>query len=189
MLNCLEIPDIQRGAPMSYCTQCAKVGVGMGSLNKPIFVVVGFVLAVVVLGATSITTGLLGWPKKYEIADTFHGWVTIAYSKPDCKAFEWDGIFVVIPVDSSGKGCTSSPMPLGWQYTKFVRVDKNGNQTPLAWGTNDSGMIWAWSNRTPQGGSPFFADVFFVGTADQLKSAWSSQPPLATVNTELSGHR
>jgi hypothetical protein len=162
----------------------------MRTLDKPIVVVVGFALAAIILVVTYIATGLLGWPKKYEIADTFHGWATIAYNKPHCKALEWDGLFVVIRVDSSGKGCTSSPMPLGWSYTKFVRVDKGGNQTPLAWGADDSTkMIWAWSNRTPQGGSPFFADVFFVGTADQLKSAWWSQPPLTTDNPDLNGHR
>ena len=128
------------------------------------------------LAVVAIFTGFVGRPKQYEIAASFHGWATVEYGRPECQPLADGGLFVDIQVDESGKGCTSSPMPIGWRYTKFVRVGKNGRTTSLPWSTGDSSMIWAWSNRTPQGGSPFFMDVFFVGTADELKSNWPNEP-------------
>ncbi len=124
----------------------------------------------------AIFTGFVGRPLQYEIAESFQGWATIEYGKPECPGLEGSGLFVNIHVDEYGKGCTSSPLPKGWRYTKFVRVDKSGNQTSLPWSSDDSSMVWAWSNRTPQGGRQFFMDVFFVGTADQLKAAWPKEP-------------
>src|SRR5690242_13699335 len=108
------------------------------SFPKPIIITSGIALAVILLAVISVALGFIGQPKKYEIADSVDGWVTVTYGNRDCKPLESDGLFVVIRVDASGKGCSSSAMPQGWSYTKFVRVDKSGIQTPLAWGASDS---------------------------------------------------
>ena len=147
---------------------------------KTTIAVFGVLLAVVTsLVVVAILTGFIGKSIRYEIVKPLDGWVTIIYSNSDCKPLEEDGLFLVVHVDVSGKGCSSSPMPRGWRYNKFVHVDKNGRQTELihsSWASKQSRMIWAGAVMTPAGGYPHFAQIFFVGTADQLNEAWSRQP-------------
>ncbi len=127
-----------------------------------------------VAGASAV--GFNGISKRYEIAETFRGWATVSYGNPACRALEEDGAYVVIRVDSEGKGCTSSPMPAAWRFTKFTHVDRFRTQTPLALASDDTGLIHGWSTRSAQNGHIYPADVFFVGTAAQMNAAGSSGP-------------
>lgn len=121
-------------------------------------------------------TGHIGKPIKYVIPESYQGWVTIIYGKHDCPQLEESRVFVLIHTDETGNGCTSTQIPKGWRYTKYVYANNDGSYMSLKWDKSSTGMIWAMSNRTPQGGSTHYADVFFVGTKDQLEDAWSSQP-------------
>lgn len=145
----------------------------MRTVLRNSIVVLAILLALL---AGAVATGFVGHPMRYEIAEPFKGWVTVIYENPACKPIEKDSLFLVIHVDGQGKACSSSPMPGGWRYTKFVYVDKDNKQIPLEWSKDDSNMIWAWSNRTPQGGYQSFADIFFVGTSKELRNAWANQP-------------
>jgi len=149
----------------------------MHNLSKTLLILAGVLVIFTLLAAgISLYKGYLGKPIKYVIPESYQGWVTVIYGKVGCPPLEESGIFVIIPVDETGNGCTSTPILKGWRYTKYVQVSNDGNHTNLEWDRSSTGMIWAMSNRTPQGGSPHYADVFFVGTKDQLENAWSSQP-------------
>ena len=148
---------------------------------KTVVVVIGALAAIaIILVIAAVSAGFIAKPIVYEIAEPFNdGWVTITYENPNCKPLEEDGLFLVVHVDETGKGCSSNPIPQGWRYTKYVRVGKNGERTALvssSWASEQSRMIWAGAVMTPQGGYPHAGEIFFVGTAAQLKDAWPRQP-------------
>jgi hypothetical protein len=127
-----------------------------------------------VAGASAI--GFSGLSKRYEIAETFRGWATVTYGDPACRALEEDGAYVVIRIDAEGKGCTSSPMPAAWRFTRFAHVDRFRTPTPLALTSDDTGMIHGWSTRSAQQGHVYPADIFFVGTSQEMDAARASRP-------------
>jgi hypothetical protein len=146
-------------------------------MDRKSVILSGLVLVAVssmVAGASAI--GFSGVSKRYEIAETFHGWATVTYGNPACRALEENGAYVVIRVDAEGKGCTSSPMPAAWRFTRFAHVDRFRTPTPLALTSDDTGMIQAWSTRSPQQGNLYPADIFFVGTSGEMNAASASRP-------------
>lgn len=152
----------------------------MTSFAKALSTFITVFLGIIIIAAIiAISIGWIGKPIKYEIAESFNGWATVVYKNPTCKPPKEEGLFFVIEVDESGKGCTSSLIPQGWRYAKFVRVNKDGIKTKLSrssWGDKKSRMIWAGAVISPQGGYSYTGEIFFVGTAEQLEKAWSKQP-------------
>ena len=137
------------------------------------------VTGIVILSVATVLIGLIRRPIRYEITEPFQGWVTVIYEDSNCKPLEEDGFFLVVHVDGTGKGCTSSPMPQGWRYLKFVYVGKDGKRTTLVhsnWAKEQSRRIWAGATMSRNGGYSQEGEIFFVGTAEQLKGAWSRQP-------------
>jgi hypothetical protein len=149
----------------------------MTTLSKSVLILAGVLAALSVAAAYG---GFFVRPIRYEIDESFQGWVTVVYENSRCEPLPTHGLFLIVRVDAMGKGCTSTPMPRGWRYTKYVRVSKNGVLGPTlehsSWASERSRMIWAGATMSPEGGYPFAGEIFFVGSAEQLKSAWSSQP-------------
>jgi hypothetical protein len=137
------------------------------------------VASVLALGVIGILTGILGRPLRYEIPEGFGGWATVTYGNPSCVQLDVKGLFLVVRIDSTGRACTSSPMPSGWRFTKFFRVQQGGGKSPLVssgWSDEASRMIWAGAVMTRQGGYANDGEVFFVGTAQELNVSWAKQP-------------
>ena len=108
----------------------------------------------------------------YEIADGYKGWVVVRYDDPNCPALKSAGLLVVVPVTSSGVGCTSSPHREGWQINLYEYV-RRGNKTrslpETGWGRG--GEIWAGF------GMPYkHSESFFVGREQDLRQSWSRVP-------------
>jgi len=149
------------------------------TVKKAVIIMVALATAVMALAVIAVSVGFFGKPIQYEIAGPYQGWVTVIYENPHCQTLGTDGVYLVVHVDETGNGCSSSPIPQGWRYTKFVRISKDGKRTTLvssSWASEQSRMIWAGAVMTPQGGYPHMGEIFFIGTADQLKDAWSRQP-------------
>lgn len=124
-------------------------------------------------------TGNFGRPERYEITAPYQGWATVTYAKPGCEFLPTDGWFLVVIVDQSGKACTSSPMPRGWQYTQVVYVDKTGRKTKIplgSWGRKNVNQAWQIAFHTPDQHDPFSTEEMFIGTEEQLKTSWAQEP-------------
>jgi hypothetical protein len=141
------------------------------------------VLVLCLLGVT----GHLGRPARYEISTPYQGWVTITYAKPDCPFLPSDGVFLVIRVDKSGKVCTNTPMPQGWQYTQIVYVHEDGSKSriPLsAWGRRNLIQAWGMSSHVPEQSNPLFTEEWFIGTEEQLRISGLQDPSLPSNRTK-----
>lgn len=115
----------------------------------------------------------IGRPVLWEIPDGYVGWVEVQFGEPTCPPLRDAGIYLVVPVSSSGRGCTSANS-LGsvWRYHRFesVRADGTREETPhTSWG--GGGRIWALSF----GGQGKVAS-FFVGSEAELNESWASRP-------------
>jgi hypothetical protein len=134
--------------------------------------------------AASLSVLSVFWhrPIKYEIPQHFHGWVLLTFEKPSCKPFDSDGIFLVIRTDSAGRACTSDPNPDGWRFTRYAYIDKDGRLTTI------TSEILAGSTFDRQDQHPYPGEVFFVGSQEQLKGAWSDRP-IEAVGSNREGTR
>lgn len=131
------------------------------------------------LAVTALATGLIGLPTRFEIAHSFSGWVMVTFGKTECAPLKQDGIFLIVPIDEHGKGCTSTAALSGWRYTEYVYLDQAGRRTDLphsSWLKDDVRRIHAESTKPPQEGSPDYERIFFVGTLEELNGAWIERP-------------
>lgn len=132
------------------------------------------VIALLVLTAAlvGLAFAILKRPIKYKIADGYEGWTVIKFDDPSCPPLQHENVFVVIPVSSSGRGCTSSPPWAGWRYTEFeyVRGSKVVRQLrQSSWG--GGGEIWAGFYMVEK-----HSEGFFVGTENELQQSWAQEP-------------
>jgi hypothetical protein len=117
----------------------------------------------------------IGRPVKWEFSPGYHGWVVVRYEDPTCPPLLTKGIFVVIPIPSSGRVCTVSPS-VGdvWRYHRYVYVHPDGTQTVISRGT----AIRAESGAPVQQGVKFPYQTFFVGTEEDLEKSRASRPKI-----------
>jgi hypothetical protein len=118
----------------------------------------------------SVISVLWHRPIRYEVPENFEGWVVITFENPNCRPMDSDGVFLVIKFDKSGRACTSDSDPEGWRYTTLNYVDKTGRLKSAP-----SEML-AGASYDRQELHQYPGEFFFVGTAEQLKGAWSSSP-------------
>jgi hypothetical protein len=100
----------------------------------------------------------------YKIADNYKGWAVVKYDDPSCPPLQHQSVFVVIPVQSSGRGCTSSPLQTGWRITlyEYVLGQKVVKKLPSSpWG-------YYMVEKHSEG--------FFVGTKEELNRSWAQEP-------------
>lgn len=129
-------------------------------------------LLVVLAAFVGLVLAVLKRPIMYKIADNYKGWVVVKYDDPSCPPLQHQNIFVVIPVQSSGIGCTSSPPDQSWQYNDFEyargsKILRRLHQT--GWG--GGGEIWARYTIPAK-----HSEAFFVGTEQELNKSWSQEP-------------
>jgi hypothetical protein len=108
----------------------------------------------------------------YKIGDSYKGWVVVRYDDPSCAPLDHENIFLVIPVSSSGRGCTSSPPPEGWRYNRYEYLSQGKVTRAIpqsGWG--GKGEIWAGFTMPAE-----HSESFFVGTEQELNKSWSSRP-------------
>jgi hypothetical protein len=118
---------------------------------------------------------MVGWrprPSRYEIPAGYRGWVLVRYDEPTCPPLESRGLYLVIQIDASGMGCTSSDRPGGVRYVRYEYVADDGTRTPLpSTGWGQGGQIWAGAYSLTQKRA-----YFFVGSEEELKRSWGEQP-------------
>jgi hypothetical protein len=134
---------------------------------------VGVLVAVfAVIAAASIYAGKLARPISWRFPQGYRGWVVMNFQNPRCPPLVKDGLYLVIPVTASGRGCTSASFPEGWRYNRHEYVDSIGKRTRLradGWSTNS--MVW-----------PFAVDreknewYLFVGTEPEFRRSGRNQP-------------
>ncbi|MGH7961735.1 MAG: DUF6843 domain-containing protein [Candidatus Binatia bacterium] len=125
----------------------------------------------------AILRGELGRPLLYEFPAGYRGWVVITYEKPTCPPLIIKNFFLVISISSSGRACTSSPLPLGWRYCQYEYVRPSGTRTVIpASGWDSEKQIWAGYTIPAQQGTQFPRAVFFVGSKTELEQSWGTEP-------------
>jgi hypothetical protein len=139
------------------------------------------IVARVLIGLLVLVAGLLcavffvfnpKQPLLYKIANNYKGWAIVKFDDPSCAPLEHEAIFLVIQINSSGLGCSSSPFPEGWRFNRYEYVDgaKMTGEIPASdWGAG--GQIWAGFGIPDK-----HAECFFVGTEHELSQSWSSRP-------------
>jgi hypothetical protein len=127
-------------------------------------------LVMVVVGIVYLAA-LVHRPVKWEIAAPYKGWVELTYNNSQCEPLTREGRGLVVHIDKSGAGCTSEPMLEGWRRNEYLYVADNGRKTEIPF---DDIRAPAWHPR--QKSDPCVYESYFVGTAQELKSAWSKEP-------------
>ncbi len=93
-------------------------------------------------------------------------WIAIEYDNPKCSPLEKNILGEVIEVSESGYVCTSSPMEMGWKYSKFYTIDDNNNRNALT----ESKQIFAQSSLyVNQGNCNVKAEIFLYQSKDNSK--------------------
>jgi hypothetical protein len=84
-----------------------------------------------------------GRPMLYELPSGFKRWVVVHFEDPSCPPLHKQGVFLVVPVPSSGQVCTSTRHPEGWIYYRFEYLQPNGKREPLSLrsGTDPAGKV------------------------------------------------
>ncbi len=131
-----------------------------------LFTFVSAILVVLVL------TGEVGRPILWEIKGGYRGWIIVGYENPTCARLDRRGIYLVISVPYSGRACTSSPMPKGWRYERYVYVGEHQQQRALrSVGWNRDPEIWPISTDPKKK-----LEYLFVGSKKELDEGWRSRP-------------
>ena len=125
-------------------------------------VIVLMLIAVAVVVFNLAKQGL-SRPILYELPTGYRGWVEVYYESPTCPPERWRGLYRVIKISSSGRGCTSGFPPTGWAYHRPEYVDIDGTVTvpPL--------QLVSYSEQKKR-------YLIFVGTESELKGSWSTAP-------------
>ncbi|SRR6266446_2024411 len=140
---------------------------------KVVGVILGIFVAIfVVTIGIAIYRGKLAGPISWRFSQGYRGWVVMEFQNPQCPPIAKEGLYLIVPVSASGRGCTSAPIPEGWRYTRYEYMDSQGKQTKLrANGWNTNSMIWPLSVNRKQ--KEWY---LFVGTQDELNRSWGSRP-------------
>ena len=169
--------------PKSTCPVDALIGHlgkhlrGARLQHKMILKVAGAIAGIaaaifVVAIGMAIFTGKLARPISWRFPQGYRGWVVMEFQDPHCSPMAIEDFYLIVSVSGSGRGCTSSPIPEGWRYTRYEYIDEQGSHTKLAangWNTNS--MIWPISiNRAKR------EWYLFVGTQEELNRSWKSRP-------------
>jgi hypothetical protein len=117
----------------------------------------------------------------WELPSGYHGWVLVERANPKCPSAVLTVTSVTFRVDSSGHGCTSTPIFEGPQYLRFFELDSLAHRHELHVGSpGKGGRIWEFVNgeETAEGDkSPFFyATEFFVGTEAEFQNSQATRP-------------
>ena len=135
---------------------------------------IGGILAAVVAAVigVAIYTGKLNRPICWQLAQGYRGWMVMKFSNLDCPPLAKEGIYLLIPISASGRGCTSSPIPEGWRYVRYESISSQGERNKIrADGWNTNSMIWSIAvNREKK------EWYLFVGTQQELRRSGGSQP-------------
>ena len=64
----------------------------------------------------------------WELPQGYRGWVLVERSNPKCPRARLTSTMVVFSVNSSGHGCTSTPLAKGLQRLTFWEIDSQGRR-------------------------------------------------------------
>ncbi len=129
--------------------------------------------------ATSIGCGSYRLRAEWELPRGYHGWVFVERSNPGCPAARLTPTAAVFSVDSTGRGCSSTPLPKNSPFITFWEVDSHGYKRELKLGSpGDGGQIWGFGDyQASSAGLPVReATVFFVGTEKEFASCQGPPP-------------
>lgn len=144
----------------------------------------GLLLGIVVLVIVVAIRQGVGRPIRYELPPGYRGWVLIEYENPSCPSLVTKGMYLVISIPSSGRACTSSPVPKGWRYSRYEYLAADGQRTTIpSGGQGKDNQIWASSHAFAQETVRFPRDRFFVGTKEELEKSWSKEPDVRDKET------
>jgi hypothetical protein len=127
----------------------------------------GVVVAIFILVVgVAIYTGKLARPLAWRFPQGYRGWVVMNFQNSSCPPLAKDGLYLVISVAASGRGCTSASFPEGWRYNQYEYVDSLGRQTKLrADGWRTDSMVWPFAvNRKKN------EWYLFVGTEPEFRN-------------------
>lgn len=116
----------------------------------------------------------------WELPQDFHGWVLVEQSNPNCPKARFTFATVIFSVDSSGRGCVSTPLPKAPQHLTFWEMDAQGRRKrELRWGApGNGGEIWDFSDA--QASNEFVSiremTEFFVGTEAEYNASLKDRP-------------
>lgn len=117
----------------------------------------------------------------FEIPSGYRGWVVVERANPKCPPAVLTLTSVVLKVDPSGHGCTSTPLPKGPQHMRFWELDSQGHKRELRLGyPGNGGQIWDYSSGGMTSSDESFpareAIEFFVGTEVEFQSGKETRP-------------
>ncbi len=115
----------------------------------------------------------------WEVPSGYHGWVLVERANPKCPPAVLTFTSVVLKVDSSGRGCTSTALPKGPQLLRFRGVDAEGARHALLLGRPGvGGQIWGYApgERSNEFISIRQAVEFFVGTEAEFRGGQKTRP-------------
>jgi len=112
----------------------------------------------------------------WEVPQGYRGWVLVERANPRCQPAQFTLTSVVFRVDSSGHGCTSTPLAKASQLLSFWEIDSLGRKHELP--SSPGGLIWGFSNAAASNEfvSIREATEFFVGTEAEFDAAQQSRP-------------
>ena len=142
-------------------------------LFKAVGVVLGAVAVIfTVTIAAAIYTGKLARPISWRFPQGYRGWIVMEFQNSSCPPLAKEGVYLVIPISASGRGCTSSPIPEGWRYVRYESTNSRGERTKLrADGWNTNSLVWSIAvNREKK------EWYLFVGTQEELRRSGGIQP-------------
>jgi hypothetical protein len=126
-------------------------------------VLIGLILAALYLA------GEVGQPIVYRFPGGYRGWAGIRYGDPTCSPLRTEGWYLVIPVGSDGRGCTSSPVPGGWRYRRYEYIYPDGRRRELSGPDEKVLLVAATGPERPNVGT------LFVGSDEELKQSWARE--------------
>jgi hypothetical protein len=131
------------------------------------------VLSVASMGACGSYRVMQIW----ELPKEYRGWVLVERANPKCRPAKLTFFTVVFEVDSSGHGCTSTPLPKGPEYLMFRQIDSKGGRLRMGH-PGKGGEIWAFSDA--QASNEFMsireATQFFVGSEEEFQIGAKTRP-------------
>jgi hypothetical protein len=115
----------------------------------------------------------------WELPSGYHGWVLVERANPKCPPAVLTFTSVTLKVDSSGHGCTSTPILKRPQLLRVFELDSSGHRHELRMGSaGNGGQIWEFNNAEEgdESGTFFYATEFFVGTEAEYQSGRGARP-------------
>lgn len=124
----------------------------------------GLGFAIFKVAFLAVLSAMFHRPMLYEFANDYRGWAVVKYDDPSCPPLRHENIYVIIPISSAGKGCTSSPLQEGWrvhlyEYVRGPKVVKKLGDSPFGY--------YIVEEHT---------EAFFVGSKQELGRSWAQEP-------------